>query len=312
MVASYQKPTFQKEMPEEPVSLSGLISQRFPGSSELRESDERKGGDREEKIREIRAEGRDIKLFWLKTHISTPGNERADQLAKATDLCFESPPTYNKILLPYVEKKDSRQASSLQSTLGDAGPGEMISSCNISIDAIVVSLETEGVVDRLRCIKASEVHEKGRERIIYCPDVHDETCLPDRTLDSLPESNITLRPLQRRIRSHNNDIHQSPSSLMCQHFESVMHLLNSKHIDVRFNLIREKIAVKQIMVQYKCTGDMVAGILTRGLHRPKYKDFTSSMGLILKRRRPGEDGGFFHEFHDLKVARLMLMAVKSK
>ncbi|GBP84936.1 Copia protein [Eumeta japonica] len=29
----------------------------------------------------------------------------------------------------------------------------------------------------------------------------------------------------------------------------------SKHIDVRYHFVREKIAAKQIMVQYKCTGD---------------------------------------------------------
>ncbi|GBP49025.1 Copia protein [Eumeta japonica] len=53
-----------------------------------------------------------------------------------------------------------------------------------------------------------------------------------------------------------------------------------KHIDVRYRFVREKIAAKQVMVQYKCTEDMVADILTKGLHRPKHENFTSSMGLV--------------------------------
>ncbi|GBP54700.1 Retrovirus-related Pol polyprotein from transposon TNT 1-94 [Eumeta japonica] len=59
-------------------------------------------------------------------------------------------------------------------------------------------------------------------------DVNDDTYLPDKTLDSPPVSNITLRPLPRRMKRHNsdeNDIH--PSSLMCQNVELTINLLNS-------------------------------------------------------------------------------------
>ncbi|GBP80695.1 Retrovirus-related Pol polyprotein from transposon TNT 1-94 [Eumeta japonica] len=66
---------------------------------------------------------------------------------------------------------------------------------------------------------------------------------------------------------------------------------HSKHIDVRYHFVREKIAAKQVMVQYKYAGDMVADILTKGLYRPKHLNFTSSIGLILKRLRSGEDVG---------------------
>lgn len=60
----------------------------------------------------------------------------------------------------------------------------------------------------------------------------------------------------------------------------------SKHIDVRYHFLREKIACKQISVHYKKTEDMVADVLTKGLHRPKHEAFCIAMGL-----RPGEDDG---------------------
>lgn len=87
----------------------------------------------------------------------------------------------------------------------------------------------------------------------------------------------------------------TPITLYCDNQSAInlsknaVYHARSKHIDVRYHFIREKIAAKQIVVQYKCTGDMVADILTKGLHRPKHENFTSSMGLILKRPRPGED-----------------------
>lgn len=65
----------------------------------------------------------------------------------------------------------------------------------------------------------------------------------------------------------------------------------SKYIDVRYYYVKEKVAARQIVVHYKCTADMVADVLTKGLHRPKHENFSSSMGLVLKRLRPGEDVG---------------------
>lgn len=58
----------------------------------------------------------------------------------------------------------------------------------------------------------------------------------------------------------------------------------SKHIDIRYHFVRERIANKQISVRYKSTQDMMADVLTKGLHRPKHEIFTMAMGL-----RPGED-----------------------
>ncbi|GBP91137.1 PiggyBac transposable element-derived protein 4 [Eumeta japonica] len=62
-----------------------------------------------------------------------------------------------------------------------------------------------------------------------------------KTLDSPPVSNITLRPLSRRMRRHNNDendIH--PSSLMCQNVELTINLLNSDPQSLQEALNSEK------------------------------------------------------------------------
>lgn len=53
----------------------------------------------------------------------------------------------------------------------------------------------------------------------------------------------------------------------------------SKHIDVRYHFIREKIEAKQISLKYQCSEDMVADALTKGLQRLKHDRHLSTMGL---------------------------------
>lgn len=53
----------------------------------------------------------------------------------------------------------------------------------------------------------------------------------------------------------------------------------SKHIDVRYHFVRERVANNQVAIRYKKTEDMVADALTKGLHRPKHEAFTKAMGL---------------------------------
>lgn len=60
----------------------------------------------------------------------------------------------------------------------------------------------------------------------------------------------------------------------------------SKHIDVRYHFVREKVAAGQVLVQYKSTQVMVADAFTKGLHRSKHEEFSKAMGL-----RSGEDVG---------------------
>jgi hypothetical protein len=53
----------------------------------------------------------------------------------------------------------------------------------------------------------------------------------------------------------------------------------SKHIDIRHHFIRDKVGTGDICVKYVPTDDMVADILTKGLHGPKFTKFVSGLGL---------------------------------
>lgn len=57
-----------------------------------------------ENIERISAEGRSIRLFWLRAHVGTAGNERADELAKSAALTGASQ-DYEGIPLSFVKKK---------------------------------------------------------------------------------------------------------------------------------------------------------------------------------------------------------------
>ncbi|XP_052740800.1 uncharacterized protein LOC128198607 [Bicyclus anynana] len=69
-------------------------------------------------------------------------------------------------------------------------------------------------------------------------NVNDETYIPDESLDSPVVPN--LRPLQQRRRRRNDDVNQSPSSLMCQNVESTMNLLNNDPQSLQEALHSEK------------------------------------------------------------------------
>lgn len=56
-------------------------------------------------VREIRAEGRDVRLFWLRAHVGTPGNERADGLAKKAALTKRTAPDYSNVPISYVRRQ---------------------------------------------------------------------------------------------------------------------------------------------------------------------------------------------------------------
>ncbi|KOB67904.1 Non-LTR retrotransposon CATS [Operophtera brumata] len=53
-------------------------------------------------IREIRARGGNVRLFWLRAHVGTPGNERADLLAKTAALKKKTLPDYSMVPISYV------------------------------------------------------------------------------------------------------------------------------------------------------------------------------------------------------------------
>lgn len=60
----------------------------------------------------------------------------------------------------------------------------------------------------------------------------------------------------------------------------------SKHIDVRYHFVKDKIAARKVNVEYISTNGMIADALTKGLPRLKLTTFTAAMGL-----HSGEDVG---------------------
>lgn len=56
----------------------------------------------------------------------------------------------------------------------------------------------------------------------------------------------------------------------------------SKHIDIRFHFCKEIIAQNLVNVQYLCTADMPADLLTKSLNSIKHKAFVNAVGLVEK------------------------------
>ena len=59
-----------------------------------------------------------------------------------------------------------------------------------------------------------------------------------------------------------------------------IHNERSKHIDIRYHFIRERIRRKEIEIEYLKTEDMVADILTKALAQSKIKKLTEAMVLL--------------------------------
>lgn len=55
-------------------------------------------------VREMREEGREVRLFWLRAHVGTAGNERADELAKEAALSTDTA-DYSKVPVSFVRRK---------------------------------------------------------------------------------------------------------------------------------------------------------------------------------------------------------------
>ncbi len=53
----------------------------------------------------------------------------------------------------------------------------------------------------------------------------------------------------------------------------------TKHIDVQYHFIRERVQSHEVTFKYLPTADMPADILTKPLHRPKHSKFATTLGL---------------------------------
>jgi IMP cyclohydrolase len=54
----------------------------------------------------------------------------------------------------------------------------------------------------------------------------------------------------------------------------------TKHIDIRYNFVRERVEDKTIVVKYLETTDMLADILTKGLARDQHRKLCDEIGVI--------------------------------
>ncbi|CAH2097271.1 unnamed protein product [Euphydryas editha] len=57
------------------------------------------------RIRRLREENKTVRFFWLRAHVGTPGNERADELAKKAALTKKTAPDYDKVPISYVRRQ---------------------------------------------------------------------------------------------------------------------------------------------------------------------------------------------------------------
>ena len=54
----------------------------------------------------------------------------------------------------------------------------------------------------------------------------------------------------------------------------------TKHIDVRYHFIRNLIQKKQIKVDYRPTAEMLADLMTKGLHRLRFRELCKKLGIV--------------------------------
>jgi hypothetical protein len=60
-----------------------------------------------------------------------------------------------------------------------------------------------------------------------------------------------------------------------------VHHERSKHIDTRFHFIRDCVETGMIEVQYVCTNDQLADILTKALPKPKFFVMRERFGVLV-------------------------------
>ena len=58
------------------------------------------------------------------------------------------------------------------------------------------------------------------------------------------------------------------------------HHPRTKHIDVKYHYIREKIERGSIALSYCPTADMVTDVMTKGLSKFSFEEFRASMGVV--------------------------------
>ena len=77
-----------------------------------------------------------------------------------------------------------------------------------------------------------------------------------------------------------------PTSLLCDNQSSIKIAHNpvfhvrTKHIEVHYHFVREKVLSKEVDLSHVSTGEQVVDILTKPLGRTKFEKFIYELGLI--------------------------------
>jgi hypothetical protein len=58
-----------------------------------------------------------------------------------------------------------------------------------------------------------------------------------------------------------------------------VHHARTKHIDIQYHFVREKVESGDVQLMYMSTEDMIADALTKPLPRPKFTRLVEKMGL---------------------------------
>ena len=100
-------------------------------------------------------------------------------------------------------------------------------------------------------------------------------------LSSASQEAIWLRRLLNDLHYHNNSatIIYEDNQGAIELSKNSKHHNRTKHIDIAFHFIRERIATKEIDVIYCHTENMIADIMTKALPRPKYERFRELLGV---------------------------------
>ena len=62
--------------------------------------------------------------------------------------------------------------------------------------------------------------------------------------------------------------------------KNAKHHERTKHIDIAYHFIRERVATNEVIVKYCNTNDMIADVMTKALPRVKFEKFRSLLGVF--------------------------------
>ena len=87
-----------------------------------------------------------------------------------------------------------------------------------------------------------------------------------------------LNDLQEDVSKHTK-IFEDNKSAICMGKNRQSHG-QSKHIDIKYHFVREKVSEGRVEVQYCKTGNMLADMFTKGLSGPKFKKLRGMIGMV--------------------------------